>query len=120
VNLKSLTEGIDTNMPAGKLMFRNMASFAEYERDVIIERTKAGIAAAKPRGTYRNRPPTISREQWAFMLVQVAKSPYISAGALCRHPDMPQRKKRPHTPKRTTLNNYMDMLRESRDYPFED
>lgn len=101
-------------------MFRSMASFAEYERDVIIERTKAGLEAARLRGTWKPRSATIIREQWVFMLEQVRQEPLISAGALCRHPDMPTRKKRPFTPKRTTLNNYMPLLRDGGEYPFEE
>lgn len=120
VKLKSLTEGIDTSTAAGRMMFRSMASFAEYERDMIVERTKAGIEAAKERGTWRKRPPTITREQWAFMLITVAQNPMISSNALSKHPAMPRRDKAPYTPKRTTLNNYMPLLRDGEPYPFDD
>ena len=47
VSLKSLTEGIDTNSPAGEAVFTVIAAFAQMERRLISERTRAGIAAAR-------------------------------------------------------------------------
>lgn len=46
VGFRSLTEGIDTATPTGRLMFHVIASVAEMERELIRERTKAGLAAA--------------------------------------------------------------------------
>ncbi len=46
----SLTEKIDTTMPGGKFIFHLMGALAEFERDLIRERTNAGLAAAKARG----------------------------------------------------------------------
>jgi DNA invertase Pin-like site-specific DNA recombinase len=54
---KSLTEQIDTTTSGGKLIFHVFAALAEFERDVIRERTRAGLAAARARGRTGGRPP---------------------------------------------------------------
>lgn len=56
VDLKCLTQPIDTTTPTGKLMFHILACFAEFERDIIVERTMAGLAAARARGRVGGRP----------------------------------------------------------------
>lgn len=68
VQVVSITESIDTTTPMGKLFFHLMAAIAQFERDLVSERTKAGIQAAKERGTYRTRSVTIKPEQWAAMI----------------------------------------------------
>lgn len=50
VEFRSLTDGIDTTTPAGRFFFNMMAALAEMERDLIRERTMAGLAAARARG----------------------------------------------------------------------
>ena len=52
----SLTESIDTSTPGGKLVFHLFGALAEFERDLIRERTMAGFAAAKARGRAGGRP----------------------------------------------------------------
>lgn len=52
----SLTENIDTTTPGGKLIFHLMGALAEFERDLIRERTNAGLAAARARGRVGGRP----------------------------------------------------------------
>jgi DNA invertase Pin-like site-specific DNA recombinase len=52
----SLTEQIDTTTPGGKLIFHFMGALAEFERDLIRERTNAGLAAARARGRVGGRP----------------------------------------------------------------
>jgi DNA invertase Pin-like site-specific DNA recombinase len=56
IELQSLTENIDTTTPTGKLMFHIMAAMAEFERNVIRERTMAGLEAARARGRVGGRP----------------------------------------------------------------
>jgi DNA invertase Pin-like site-specific DNA recombinase len=62
---QSLTEAIDTGTAGGKLIFHIMGALAEFERRLIAERTKAGLAAAKARGVRLGQPPKLSREQMA-------------------------------------------------------
>ena len=55
VNLVSNKEAVDTTTPAGKLMFTMVGAIAEFERDVILERQREGIALAKENGKYKGR-----------------------------------------------------------------
>lgn len=69
IELRSLKENIDTSTPTGKLMFHLMAALAEFERDIIRERTQAGLEAARARGkkggrrtaTQKLRPDQLER-----------------------------------------------------------
>lgn len=56
VDLIVKDQAIDTSTPAGKLMFHMLAAIAEFERDLIVERTKAGLAHARERGVKLGRP----------------------------------------------------------------
>lgn len=56
VNLVSLKESIDTNSPTGKLLFTLMSAIAQFERDVIADRTREGLKAARARGRTGGRP----------------------------------------------------------------
>lgn len=56
VQFRSLTDGIDTSTPAGRFFFHVMASLAQMERELIAERTKAGLDAARQRGRVGGRP----------------------------------------------------------------
>ena len=56
VGFRSLTENIDTTTPGGKLIFHIFGSLAEFERALIVERTQAGLAAARARGRNGGRP----------------------------------------------------------------
>jgi DNA invertase Pin-like site-specific DNA recombinase len=60
VELVSLTEGIDTTTPTGRAMFGMCGVFAQLERDLIVQRTQAGLEAARKRGTTCNRPRTVN------------------------------------------------------------
>src|SRR5215212_6301886 len=57
VGFKSLTESIDTTSPGGKLAFHLFGALAEFERDLIRARTRAGLTAARARGRTGGRPP---------------------------------------------------------------
>jgi len=56
IEFRSLTEQIDTTTPGGKLIFHIFGSLAEFERDLIRERTRAGLTAARARGRIGGRP----------------------------------------------------------------
>lgn len=63
VNFHSLTDAIDTTTPMGRFAYQITNAFAELERALIIERTRAGIAAARRRGVRIGRPPKLTPEQ---------------------------------------------------------
>lgn len=63
VGFRSLQETIDTTSPGGRLIFHVFAALAEFERDLIKERTNAGLAAARARGRTGGRPPRLSPDQ---------------------------------------------------------
>ncbi|HTF32792.1 MAG TPA: recombinase family protein [Myxococcota bacterium] len=69
VDLVVLDQAIDTSTPAGRLLFNVLGSIAEFERDLIRERTRAGMSAAKRRGKRVGRPWAI-RGSDAFTLEQ--------------------------------------------------
>ena len=60
--LQSLNDHIDTTTPTGKFTFHLFAALAEFERDIIRERTKAGLAAARARGRVGGRPKGLSQK----------------------------------------------------------
>lgn len=102
VNLKSLHEAIDTTSPTGRLMVHLIASLAEFERELTVERTIAGLEAAKARGASLGRPTvwTPQRAEAAAALLaagatvtQVAHALGISRATVYRHagpPDTPR------------------------------
>ncbi|PQA86033.1 recombinase family protein [Hyphococcus luteus] len=63
VGFRSLSDAIDTSTATGKLFFHVTGAFAEFERNLISERTKAGMAAAKARGVKMGRPRKLTRQQ---------------------------------------------------------
>jgi DNA invertase Pin-like site-specific DNA recombinase len=63
VGLRSIHENIDTTTSTGKLVFHIFAALAEFERDLIIDRTRAGLAAAKERGATPGRKRLLSANQ---------------------------------------------------------
>ena len=63
VGFASVSESIDTTTPGGKLFFHMMGALAEFERDLIVERTKAGIEAARKRGQHLGRPKKLNATQ---------------------------------------------------------
>lgn len=58
--MTSLTEQIDTTTSGGKLIFHVFGALAEFERDIIRERTRAGLAAARARGRNGGHPRTLA------------------------------------------------------------
>jgi DNA invertase Pin-like site-specific DNA recombinase len=60
VGFKSLTENIDTTTSGGKLIFHIFGALAEFERNLIKERTQAGLVAARARGKKGGRPKAVT------------------------------------------------------------
>ena len=63
IEFRSLTDGIDTTTAGGRLVFHIMGALAEFQRDLIQERTKAGLRAAKKRGKRLGRPSALTAAQ---------------------------------------------------------
>ena len=60
---RSLTESIDTTTAAGRMLMQMLGSFAEFERAMLRERTRAGLATARTQGRIGGRRPKLSPEQ---------------------------------------------------------
>ncbi|PHP26241.1 recombinase family protein [Limimaricola cinnabarinus] len=58
VSLKVLDMGVDTSTPTGKLIFNLVGSIAQFEREIMLERQREGIAKARAAGKYKGRKPT--------------------------------------------------------------
>lgn len=95
IGFRSLTEGIDTTTPAGKFIFHVFAALAEFEREIIRERTFAGLAAARARGRKGGRRPKMTPAKLAtaralydgraHTLGQIAAVVGVSRTTLYRH-----------------------------------
>ena len=104
IGLLSLNDHIDTTTPQGRLTFNLFASLAEFERDIIRERTQAGLVAARSRGRQGGRPPGLSEQaqqtacatetlyrEGKLSVAQIAGKLHISKSTLysyLRHPPM--------------------------------
>lgn len=93
VNFRSLTDSIDTGTPSGRFFFHVMASLAQMERELMVERTQAGLLAARQRGRVlgRKRLMTSSKVESAKKLLangvpphEVAKNLGVSVPTLYR------------------------------------
>jgi DNA invertase Pin-like site-specific DNA recombinase len=62
VELVSICDGMDTTTPTGRAMFKMIGVIAELEREMIVERTKAGLAASRARGRNGGRPKTDAKK----------------------------------------------------------
>ncbi len=95
VGFRSLQESIDTTTPGGKLVFHLFAALAEFERDLIRERTHAGLAAARARGRHGGRPKVMSADKLALAremydsrqhtVAQIASLLGVSRATIYRH-----------------------------------
>ena len=78
---RSLTEAIDTTTPAGRMMMQMVGAFAEFERMMLRERTKAGLDSARREGRVGGRPPKLSPQQQAEIVRMVSKGRKTAADA---------------------------------------
>ena len=73
IALRSLTEAIDTTTPSGRFMFNILGALSSMEREIIVERTRAGLIAAAARGRRGGRPPALNEGQ-----IRAAKAMLVS------------------------------------------
>ena len=83
VGFESLTEKIETTSASGKLMFHLFAALAEFERNLIRERTNAGLTAARARGRVGGRKPKLDARQISHIKT-LMRDPKISVTELAR------------------------------------
>lgn len=76
IGFRSLNDAIDTTTAQGRLVFNLFASLAEFERDMIRERTRAGLAEARARGRIGGRPKGLSQE--AQLKARAVKTMYTN------------------------------------------
>ena len=78
---RSLTEAIDTTTPAGRMMMQMVGSFAEFERAMIRERTRAGLASARRRGRTGGRRHKLSADQREEIITRINAGQWSNAEA---------------------------------------
>ncbi len=78
---RSLTEAIDTTTPAGRMMMQMVGAFAEFERAMLRERTRAGLEAARREGRIGGRPPKLTPQQQDEIVRMVSKGRKTAADA---------------------------------------
>jgi DNA invertase Pin-like site-specific DNA recombinase len=83
VGFKSLQENIDTTTSGGKLIFHIFGSLAEFEREIIRERTNAGLRSARTRGRVGGRPKTLSTKE-VQMLRNMAADKSFTVSDICK------------------------------------
>ena len=83
IGFKSLTEQIDTTTPGGKLVFHVFGALAEFERDLVRERTNAGLQAARARGRNGGRPLLLDAKKRA-VAASLYADPNVSINDICK------------------------------------
>ncbi|MDA3835364.1 MAG: recombinase family protein, partial [Spirochaetales bacterium] len=81
IKLMVLTQNIDTGTPEGRLFFHMTAAFDEFQRELIVENTRAGLAAARKRGRKGGRPVTMTEDKIRnaeSMIKDIENYPFIS------------------------------------------
>ena len=97
VQFKSLSENIDTTTSTGKLVFNVIGAIAEFERDIIVERTKAGLKAARARGRKGGRKQKLTDKQIKLAKLML-QDPSVQKSDVAKHFNI----------SRPTLNRYLD------------
>jgi DNA invertase Pin-like site-specific DNA recombinase len=91
IGFKSLTESIDTTTSGGKLIFHIFGALAEFERDIIRERTNAGLIAARARGKKGGRPKSpFSEGKKLQMARKMYEDKTMSVGDICKGLNIPR------------------------------
>jgi DNA invertase Pin-like site-specific DNA recombinase len=81
VGFRSLTEHVDTTTPAGRMLLQMLGAFAEFEREMVRERTREGLAAARADGRVGGRRPKLSPGQRDELVRGVQEERYSMAQA---------------------------------------
>ena len=102
VGFRSLTEGIDTTTAGGRFVFVVLAGLAEMERELIRERTMAGLAAARARGRTGGRPPRMTPAKLRVARAMRAADPPESYAVIARELGL----------SKTTVRRHLDGLGE--------
>jgi DNA invertase Pin-like site-specific DNA recombinase len=84
IGFKSLTEQIDTTTSGGKLVFHVFGALAEFERDLIRERTHAGLAAARARGRVGGRPKKLAEAKQVALARALYEGGQTDIATICR------------------------------------
>jgi|SRR5579871_371442 len=84
IGLRSLTESIDTTTSGGKLIFHVFGALAEFERDLIRERTRAGLAAARTRGRLGGRKRKLDTPHKVALAQALYADPQQSIADICQ------------------------------------
>lgn len=79
VGFRSLHESIDTTTSTGRLVFHIFGALAEFERDLIVDRTRAGLMAARERGSRPGRRPSLSSDQVAVVRQMAAEGRFTTS-----------------------------------------
>jgi DNA invertase Pin-like site-specific DNA recombinase len=82
IAFRSLTEQMDTTTPQGEFLFHVFGALAQFERSLIQERVRAGLAAARRRGRHGGRPVAIDAEKMAAVVVALEGG--ATKAAVCR------------------------------------
>jgi len=93
VDFISYTENIDTSTPTGKVLFTVISAFAEFERDLIRERVRAGLDRARAEGVRLGRPPVdeekitkaIELKRSGLSIREIAKKVNLSTGVVSKY-----------------------------------
>ena len=83
IALKSIHESIDTSSSSGKLIFHFFGALAEFERNLIRERTQAGLQAARARGRNGGRPKSLNSDKMA-LAIKLYDEKKHSVGQICK------------------------------------
>lgn len=91
INFVSYQEAIDTSTPSGQLMYTMISAFAQFERSIIQERVKAGLAKARSKGKKLGRPKALIDEakvselrEQGLSIREVAERLNVNRGVICR------------------------------------
>lgn len=82
IGFRSITEAIDTTTPGGRLVFHLFGALGQFERDLIQERTRAGLAAAATRGRKGGRKPVVTVEKLERARAIIAKGLTVREAAV--------------------------------------